>query len=134
MSLTFERKHRSRRTINLTSLIDIIFLLVVFFMLTSKFVVSEIVDMSLSTIDSNASLAGDSDAVVISLLADNKFEIAGISYDISQLEGKLDYFLKDNKGLDIVIMSSQYNNVQDVMTTMDKIRRAGGYNISLSNG
>jgi len=131
MVLNFDRSYKkNKRGINLTPLIDIIFLLVVFFMLTSKFVVSNIIELNIAKVEGGQSAKGE--AIVITLMPDNKFAIGGISYDIEQLQPRLERLLEKNKGQDIVIASNYKTTVQHIVEAMDSVRAAGGYNVSIS--
>lgn len=129
----FTRQRKKRSGIILTSLIDIIFLLVVFFMLTSKFVKSEFLDVNLSTVEQGERSSSNGDAIVIYLSQGSKFLLSGEEYSLVQLQEKLGNLIKDNSEKDIVLVTKKGVTVQDTIWAMDKIKAAGGFNISLSD-
>lgn len=128
--MEFRRSVRRKSHINLTSLIDVIFLLIVFFMLTSKFSVSEVINLDLSGME-NSDTASSGTSILIELEKDNKFKLLGEVYSMESLDLKLQDLLKENNKRDIVLMSRYGVTVQEVVTAMERIKFAGGENISL---
>lgn len=61
----FEGRRKNNQGINLTPLIDLVFLLLVFFMLTSHFVRDEMIPLALPTADTGQPLTGDTLQVVL---------------------------------------------------------------------
>jgi biopolymer transport protein ExbD len=132
--MNFHPEKRQMRgvTLSLISLIDVLFLLVIFFLLSTKFIVSDALDLNLSTINGStlASTAGDS--VIVTVTTENKFLIEEKEYDQKQFQDKIKALLKGKKDRNIVLMSQEKVTVQNVVTAIDKIQASGGYNISLA--
>lgn len=131
--MEFAREKRFKRTINLTPLIDIIFLLVVFFLLTSKFVTAEIVDLNLSTVEKRSNVKKTEDALIVALAPGGKFILFNKEYPLDNMTKKISQMIEGNKARDIVLTSQKGVTVQDMVTAMDQIKASGGYNISLSD-
>ena len=131
--MEFARSVKTKRGINLTSLIDIIFLLVVFFLLTSKFVTAEIVDLTLSTISSGKKSTTPKESLIVILEPKGKFLLSGKEYALSELKTQVEPLIKDNKDKDIVLVGKKGVTVQDMITAMDEIKASGASNISLSD-
>lgn len=134
--MEFVRTPRRKNTVNLTSLIDIIFLLVVFFLLTSEFVVTESVDLNISTVKSEKS--GESDKnqkpILVVLTKGDKFIYSGKKYDLSLLQEIIGDEIQKDKGKSIIVTNKKGSSVQSLVTAMDSIKSAGGYNISIVEG
>lgn len=132
MAIEFARKAKFKRNINLTPLIDIIFLLVVFFLLTSKFVTSESIDLSVSTIKEGGQSLKSQEALVIILKAGGNFSLDDKLYQIEELPFFIKGAVKNNKNTNIALVSSNGVSVQELVDAMDAIKSAGGNNISVS--
>lgn len=130
--MEFARTRRKIKSLNLTSLIDILFLLVVFFMLTSEFVKSEMLSLSVSSVDNGKASVSTDEAIIVILAPDKKFIIAGKEYDVSLLRQIMGNLIKENKQKEIVLISKKYVTVQDLVFVMDEIKALGGNNISLA--
>ena len=134
--MEFQRTVTSRRRgLNLTSLIDVVFLLVIFFMLTSKYMMYELVRLHLSTVESTVTgKAVDSRSVLLITLApEGVFVMDRVTYSADQLLKKIrPLILADTaKKLSIVLAPKKTITVQEVMTAMQQLKMAGVQNISL---
>jgi biopolymer transport protein ExbD len=128
--INFSPAVKPKRRINLTPLIDIIFLLVVFFMLTSKFVTAQILDLNVSTLQDSS--GSSNDALVITLLPDDRFAISGEEFELALLGSKIKDSIKVAPAKDVVIISRDGVKVQNLVAAMDDVKAAGGLNISLA--
>ncbi|OQX30723.1 MAG: hypothetical protein B0D96_03080 [Candidatus Sedimenticola endophacoides] len=72
----YERRHGSGTVLNLTPLIDIVFLLLVFFMLTAHFVEEERIDIDLPSASSGSD-ARDARFIDVVLLPDGTLRVDG---------------------------------------------------------
>lgn len=131
----FERKTKRRKHLNLTSLIDVIFLLIVFFMLTSKFSLNQAINLDIAQV-----VAGDlepeikKDIIVIKLNSNNKVTLGKNTFDISLLGNLIHPKLLKMPDTEIHIIPLNEVNVQQIVSLMDVVKIAGGNNITLSNG
>lgn len=134
--MEFARNYRAKRSVNLTSLIDIIFLLVVFFLLTSEFVVSEVVEMNLSTIkgEESADTEKQSKAVLVVLVEGGRFMLAGKEYSLDSLTEVVGKEIEGDKDKSIIVVNKEGVSVQNLVTTIDGIKSVGGYNVSIVEG
>jgi biopolymer transport protein ExbD len=132
--MEFTRSCKKRKTVNLTSLIDVIFLLVMFFLLTSKFVTSEVVDLNLSTVQGNSDVKTSQNSVEVILLKGGKFIIAQKRYDLSSLPSVISKNIQRDKTIPIVLINEKGVSVQNLVTAMDAIKMAGGLNVSIAEG
>ena len=73
--MKFRRQRRDELAINLTPLIDVVFLLLIFFMVSSSFVQKQVISVTLP--ESGTAVANVSDTVEISLDAAGMYFVAG---------------------------------------------------------
>lgn len=116
----------------MTSLVDVFFLLLLFFMLTSVFMTPHVLNVSVTS--GGANISDSAESPMMLLVAEGGRIFSG-SKEMGQ--GDLATLLTAEIGLRpsrrIVIMSTKGVSVQELVTVMDAVRSAGGSNISLSN-
>ena len=127
--LRFPAKTRTRPTIHLTALIDIVFLLLIFFLLTSTFVEQVGLHIEVPEIESESS--GLLPELVVQVNHEGKFFIDDTQVTGSQLTLILKMRIKST-GKDTVVIQAdrraQYDNVADVI---DAAKLAGAKNLLL---
>ncbi|MEJ2609291.1 MAG: biopolymer transporter ExbD [Candidatus Thiodiazotropha sp.] len=86
--MAYEYRRRSSHVLNLTPLIDIVFLLLVFFMLTAHFIEDEAIDIQLPEAQSSNPSEED-DTVEISMLPNGDILVDGRAASLDNLEQTL---------------------------------------------
>jgi biopolymer transport protein ExbD len=86
--MEYEYKRRSGQVLNLTPLIDIVFLLLVFFMLTAHFIDDEAIDIQLPVAQSSQPSVED-DTVEVILLPNGDLLVDGRAATLDNLEETL---------------------------------------------
>ena len=104
-----------------------------FFLLTSKFVVSEAVDLNVSTLQSASDNKTAQASLEVILVAGGKFIIAQKRYDLSSLSSVVAKSIQKDKSMPIVLVNEKGVSVQNIVTAMDAIKTAGGINISIAD-
>lgn len=132
--MDFERSSSSRYTLNLTPLIDMVFLLVVFFMLTTTFVVNQGISLSFATSDDVTESVTEQKSLLVFVFNDGAVKVDNTDFSQSQWPKFRSYiyknYLKGNKGK-ILVHIDETAKVQDAVSIMDQIQLAGGTNIIL---
>jgi biopolymer transport protein ExbD len=82
--MAFEPRRHASGVLNLTPLIDIVFLLLVFFMLTAHFIEEERIDIRLPQASSGDPLP-DARYVTVTLAPDGRLLVDGIATDMAEL-------------------------------------------------
>ena len=124
--MEFERPEKQRLKIGLTPLIDMVFLLVVFFMLTTTFSTTEVISLDFSSGDVAPAEKGKDDSILLSVEKDNIFYINGKKLDQITLRRELSNILKDGKKRTMILQWREGSNVQNLVNAMDIGRIAGG--------
>lgn len=122
--MEFAGRQRVRKIPNLTPLIDIVFLLLVFFMLTAHFVDDEVLDITLPDAESATTLdIGDAIEIVLDKrghILINKKHIA-----ISDLDIVLREILHGRKDKQVILRGDEVAQLGLVVKVMDAARKAG---------
>jgi biopolymer transport protein ExbD len=87
--MEYEYKRRSTQVLNLTPLIDIVFLLLVFFMLTAHFIEDEAIDIQLPEAQSSQPSVEDDAMVEVALLPNGDLLVDGRAATLDNLEETL---------------------------------------------
>lgn len=129
MAIDFERKRRPMQEINLTALIDIVFHLMVFVMVTTTFVVSESMELSLPS-GKHAS-ASSPQVMRIQIAADGGLFIDRYPTPQEGLGSILASRLGDNPDTKIAIFTMPGVSVQQLVKVMDTVYLNGGRNVQV---
>ncbi|MET0026115.1 MAG: biopolymer transporter ExbD [Candidatus Thiodiazotropha sp.] len=86
--MAYEVRRRSSQVLNLTPLIDIVFLLLVFFMLTAHFIEDQAIDIQLPEAQSSQPSVED-DTVEVALLPNGQIMVDGNATEMDDLEETL---------------------------------------------
>jgi len=128
--MDFEGRARIHSHLDIAPLIDIVFLLLVFFMLTSTFMVPEAIELELP--ESSSASAMDTTAIMVSLNQTGQLALNGESIELKQLQQAIMPLIKQNTASAIILKSDARTEVQLLLKIMDEIREAGGTNVALA--
>jgi biopolymer transport protein ExbD len=124
------RIRRARRFLSLTPLIDVVFLLLIFFMLATTFLDSRRVEISVPQIDRGAA-AGPTDGFTIAIRPAGRIEINGRAATLAEVEARVRARLQLRPGQPIQVAPSAAVPLQRVMDVLDRIAAAGGRAVTL---
>jgi biopolymer transport protein ExbD len=141
--LVIERGKRKIPHLNLTPLIDVIFLLIVFFMLTSKFALDEVMDIGLAPVSSKTfeQALTKGNMVLVLLGADATFKLwsedgAGdsSSQKMANLQKTIKPLLVRHPEREIIIVVHTASTVQDAVSALEALKNTGAQNVRLAKG
>lgn len=121
MSIEFKRPKTSSATIELTPLIDIIFQLLIFFMITSSVSQSSL-EVQLPILAAESPLE-DSPSLILSILTDGSLKLNGELLPENALEEKLSLALNENPTL--FLEADQTVPYDTILRVLKKVREAG---------
>lgn len=128
--MEFERSSRKPREMDLTPLIDIVFQLVIFFMLTTTFVVSESMELSLPSLGGSANNTTPA-AIRIAIMQGGSVMLNDQPTSLEALQGILVDTLGNNPEQNIMILTSNGVLVQELVRVMDMVYLTGGRNVQV---
>ena len=114
---------------NIAPLIDIVFLLLIFFMLVSEFTDFKTIDMA-TPINSDQDIES-SKPLLVKLSSDGKIKIKEVLIDFSILEKKVINLKKNQTDTKVIISTPEKTEINLLMKVMDIIRIGGIDNIAL---
>jgi len=128
--MQFEGARRSGQAPNLTPLIDIVFLLLVFFMLTAHFVKDQGLPIELPEAVSAVSL-DEKEPLEIAISSSGEITIAGDSVLSAALVEKVSLLLSTRDEKRIVIRGDAGVSLGDSVKVIDAVRQAGASGVDI---
>ncbi|MBI1347486.1 biopolymer transporter ExbD [bacterium] len=120
--------------INLTSMLDVVMLLIIFFMLGSQFTEEERqYDIQLPTVADTPALTGQPDEIVVNIREDGRISARKVEMTLEELAAFLQDAAERFPGQAVVVRGDAHTEYQHVMDVMSTARKAGIRNLSLAN-
>lgn len=133
--MQLQRRPREDITVNLTPLIDVVFLLLIFFMVTTSFTRDTQITIELPTAEGGAPMEAKPKVIEISIDGEGRFFLNTVALVNSQtktiIRGIEELAGGDTK-LPIVISADAQAPYQSVVTAMDAAGQAGFVNITMA--
>ena len=123
-------KKKKNIEINVAPLIDIVFLLLIFFMLTSEFTDFKTIDM-ISPNQSSTSIQNNDLPIIINLSENGLVEIDKIEIKLEDLSETIQMKLLNSNNKKIVISTLNKTKINNLIIVVDTIRSLGIENIAL---
>ena len=123
-------KKKKSIEINVAPLIDIVFLLLIFFMLTSEFTDFKTIDM-ISPNQSSTNIQNNDLPIIINLSENGLIEIDKIEIKLEDLSETIQMKLMNSKNKKIVISTLNETKINNLIIVVDTIRSLGIENIAL---
>ena len=116
--------------ISLTPIIDVVFILLIFFMLATNFQSFSKTDINLSN-ESASITQSDKKVYVIEFDVDNKFKLNGQDYKLSTIKEKILSEQSTDEDLIVVIKPGEKTNVQQMLTLIESLKKSNISNVTL---
>lgn len=143
--MRFKRERKfSAQSINMTSLVDVMLVLVLFFMLTTKFITYKAIELELGGVQEEEESTGNTQAatsplmqqkeILIKVLPNRQLSINGMDIPVNEVKSYIKPRLLRNPEQKIVIETTKHILVQDIISAIDQVRLAGGKNFAITRG
>ncbi len=126
---------KTQPEVNMTSLIDVVLLLLIFFMVSTSFVKESQISISLPQADSSAVVEDTPEQIDIMITATGTFLVNGrelINSRVETIRNALQKVSGGNNSLPLTISADAEAKHQDVVTAMDVAGRLGFTRISIA--
>lgn len=127
--MDFVRNSRTKAVIDMTPLVDIVFQLMIFFMLTTSFVPSQSLELLLPSLGGEVSKTKED--MRIQVTSSGHVTIDGVAVGRSALEDNILLRVAKNQDVRIGIYSTPGVSVQQLITVMDMVYAAGGRHVQV---
>ena len=124
------RKNTETSDINISPLIDLVFLLLIFFMVTTSFVRETGVDINRpSALTAETKKQGD---ILIGVTADGRIFMEKRQIDIRIIHVHVARYLAEHPDAAVIIVADRASRTGDLIRVMDQCRLAGAKKISVA--
>ena len=128
--MEFARYQRSKQELNVTPLVDVVFLLLIFFMLASIFIEPEAVDLMLEGGESATEAPAES--LEVQVTTDGTIRLNGLRLSLGQLSTEIAARIKGDQERSVTIKADAEVPVQVLVEIMDQVQSAGVDNLRLA--
>ena len=128
----YQKEEKELISINITPLIDIVFLLLVFFMLATSFIQKSTIEVNLSG-EKTIEVDNKKNNVVLILNKKGLIYLNNKLINISNIKNEISNIVKKNPKYNILIKSHKKIPVQKVIRLIEEVRLAGTDDIKLVN-
>ncbi len=130
-SIRYTRQRNKKTTeLNLAPLIDMVFILLIFFLVTTSFVKESGVDVQRP--EAASAEVKEETNLVIGVTKDNLVYIEGKPIDIRAVQSHMERFLMQHPKASVVVAADERTRAGVVVQVMDACRLAGVKNISVA--
>jgi len=128
--MRFRRKKEGEATVDMSPLIDMVFILLIFFMVSSTFVK----DMKLDLERPGASSAKKASSKVIRVYIDNQTDtyIDGQPVKVWAIQGKLRDMLRASTESSVLVITDETIAVEKLIEVVDQCRMSGARDVAVS--
>ncbi|MBU1342268.1 MAG: biopolymer transporter ExbD [Proteobacteria bacterium] len=131
LNITGSRRANSKNLeLNIAPLIDMVFILLIFFLVTTSFVKETGVDISRPTAATAVSKARTT--ILIGVTKDNTIHIDQRAVDIRAVRANVERALAENPEGSVVIVADKQSLTGLVITVMDACKLAGARNVAIA--
>lgn len=120
LGMNFKNRNKIKAEFSMASMTDIVFLLLIFFMLTSTLVTTNALELLLPKAGAKTE---KNQIISVSITKDLEYYINKDRVSLGEIEPKLKYLLKNEKNPSITIRTDRNVPVQYVVDIMDIARR-----------
>lgn len=128
----YQKEEKELISINITPLIDIVFLLLIFFMLATSFIQKSTIEVNLSS-GKTVEIENKKNTVVLILNKKGQVYLNKKLINISNIRNEITNIIEKNPKYKILIKSHKKIAVQKVIRLIEEVRLAGTDNIKLIN-
>ena len=128
----YQKEEKELISINITPLIDIVFLLLVFFMLATSFIQKSTIEVNLSS-GETVQIENQKNNVVLILNKTGKIYLNNKLISISNIKNEIIKIIDNKQEQKFLIKSNKKIAVQKVIRLIEEVRLAGTDNIKLVN-
>jgi biopolymer transport protein ExbD len=129
--MQIERQVRRTRSVPMTPLIDVVFLLLIFFMLSTSFVRTESLELALPPLD-QVQKSGQK-VLQIYITREGYMYVGHTPVNFERLIKTLQQTLQQRPNLNVLLLSGEGVKVQQLVKVMDHIYMAGAQNLSVAS-
>ena len=124
------RSNRTVRELNIAPLIDMVFILLIFFLVTTSFVKETGIDVNRPT--ASTAVSQTKATILVAIDADNRIFVDHREIDVRAVRANVERALAENPEGAVVVVADKASSTGTAIMVMDGCRMAGAKNVSLA--
>lgn len=124
----------SQSKINLTPMLDVVFIMLIFFIVTATFVKEVGLDVNQPEDDKPQTVDPDKRSIIVRITNHDRIIIAQRTVDIRSVRANIERMHAENPEAPVIIQPHPESTTDTMIHIMDSARQAGVYNISFAAG
>ena len=122
---------REEDEIDRTPMLDVVFIMLIFFIVTATFVKE--MGLDVNSPDKNQTVAdADKKSIVVQITNRNRIQIRGRDVDFRSVRANIERLHAENPDAPVVVQPHPDSNTETMIRVMDAARQAGVYNVSIA--
>ncbi len=131
--MTNSRSKTEEATINLTPMIDVVFLLVIFFLVGSEFSEAESkIPVNVPTAGQMQAITRGPDELIVEIAVDDSVSLNGETMELDPLRTKLNQYYTSYPDVKVIVRGEATGSLQRTVEVLQTVRRSGIQNIGIS--
>jgi biopolymer transport protein ExbD len=126
------RDEEGTEAINLTPMLDVVFIMLIFFIVTATFVKEVGLDVNQPEEDKPKTVDPDKKSIVVKITSRDRIQIAKRDIDRRAVRANIERLHAENPEAPVIIQPHPDSTTDLMIHIMDSARQAGVYNVSLA--
>jgi len=126
------RPESEENKINLTPMLDVVFIMLIFFIVTATFVKEIGLDVNRPEDDKPQTIDPDKKSIVVRITNRDRVIISGRDVDVRSVRANIERMHAENPEAPVIIQPHPESTTDTMVQIMDSARQAGVYNVSLA--
>ena len=126
------REDEGENQINLTPMLDVVFIMLIFFIVTATFVKEVGLDVNQPDDDKPKTVDPDKKSIVVRITNRDRIIIAQRDVDWRSVRANIERLHAENPEAPVIIQPHEDSTTEAMIHVMDSARQAGVYNVSLA--
>ena len=120
--------------INLTPMLDVVFIMLIFFIVTATFVKEVGIDVNQPEDDKPKTVDPDKRSIVVRITSRDRIIIAQRDVDVRSVRANIERLHAEIPEAPVIIQPHPDSKTETMIHVMDSARQAGVFNVSLASG
>ena len=125
------QRSQDNEEIDLTPMLDVVFILLIFFIVTANFIKEP--GLEINRPDSETSEITENAAILIAIGAAGEIYMDGRRIDVRQVKANVIRLIAENPQGSVVIQADVKSTAEKIVAVMDEVREAGVVDISIAS-
>ena len=131
MSRALGPQQQEESEIDLTPMLDVVFIMLIFFIVTATFVKE--IGLDVNSPDKNQNVKdADKQSIVVQITSRDRIRIRGRDVDVRSVRANIERLHAENPEAPVVVQPHPESSTNTMIQVMDSARQAGVYNVSIA--